>query len=222
MKKLFLGLFLVLITSCSLGTIEDLRELVTNCLCTVNVNLETLANKEKGSIKEFSFINSKLFDLGISKEDFALSSAILINNYYEIDSGQIIKVNIVKDSGDMNKDTTTYTYEQSVIEEQSPKYFEIETIINDFVKNIYQGNFYKCKMLTDIPVATEEFNLEMTKIFGSLEKGYINTKIFSYKVEEKVYHIYSGIFTENDMIKLYTMAFKETENGLKIIAFEFY
>jgi len=222
MKKLFLGLFLVLITSCSIDTIKDLTKLAKNSLCTVNVNLETLANKEKGSIKEFSFINSELFDLGIPTEDFALSSAILINNYFEIGSEQIIKVNLVKDSGDMNKDTTTYTYEQSVIEEQSPKYFEIETIINDFVKNIYQGNFYKCKMLTDISATTEEFNLLMTKIFGSLEKEYIDTEIFSYKVEEKVYHIYSGIFTENDILKLFRMAFKETENGLKIIAFEFY
>jgi hypothetical protein len=41
-------------------------------------------------------------------------------------------------------------------------------------------------------------------------------------VEEEAYHIYGGIYTENDMIKIFDMAFKETTSGLKIIAFEFY
>ncbi|HSH50316.1 MAG TPA: hypothetical protein VK982_01190 [Bacteroidales bacterium] len=222
MKKLFLGLFLLLITSCSLDNIDGLMKLSKNCLCNVNANLDAITNKEKGAIKEFSFINSDLFELGISKDNFALSAAILINNYFEIESGQIIKVNIVEDRSVMNKETTTYTYQQCEIEELSPKYFEIETMINVFVQNIYQENFYKCKMLTDIPVKTEEFNLLMAKIFGSFEKGYIDTKILSYKVEKKAYQIYGGIYTENDMIKLFDMAFKETYNGLKIIAFEFY
>ena len=77
-------------------------------------------------------------------------------------------------------------------------------------------------MLTDISVSTKEFNLLMTKILGSLEKGYIDTKILSYRVEEETYHIYGGIYTENDMIKIFDMTFKERANGLKIIAFEFY
>jgi hypothetical protein len=222
MKKLFWGLLLLLTTSCSLDNIDGLMKLSNNCLCKVNANLDAIASKEKGSVKEFSFINSKLFDLGISKENFALSAAILINNYFEINPGQIIKVNLVEDRGDMNKKITTYTYEQSEIEKLSTKYFKIETMINVFVQNMYQENFYKCKMLTDIPVETEEFNLIMSKIFGSLEKGYIDTKILSYKVEEEAYHIYGGIYTENDMIKLFDMAFKETPNGLKIYALEFY
>jgi len=222
MKKLFWGLLLLLVTSCSLDNIDGLMKLSNNCLCKVNANLDAIASKEKGCVKEVSFINSKLFDLGISKENFALSAAILINNYFEIESGQIIKVNLVKDSGDMNKKITTYTYEQSEIEGLSPKYFEIQSIINVFAQNMYQEKLYKCKMLTDIPVETEQFNLLMSKILGSLEKGYIDTKILSYKVEEEAYHIYGGIYTENDMIKLFDMAFKETPNGLKIIAFEFY
>jgi len=222
MKKIFLGLLLLLVASCSIDKIDGLMKLSKTCLCNINVKLDAIASKEKGAIKEFSFINSDLFDLGISKENFALSAAILINNYFEIDSGQIIKVNLVKDSGDMNKKITTYTYKQSEIEKLSPKYFIIETMINVFVQNMYQENFYKCKMLTDIPVETEQFNLLMSKILGSLEKGYIDTKILSYKVEEEAYHIYGGIYTENDMIKLFDMAFKETPNGLKIIAFEFY
>jgi len=222
MKKIFLGLLLLLVASCSIDKIDGLMKLSKTCLCNINVKLDAIASKEKGAIKEFSFINSDLFDLGISKENFALSAAILINNYFEIDSGQIIKVNLVEDRGDMNKKITTYTYEQSEIEKLSTKYFKIETIINVFVQNIYQENFYKCKMLTHIPVETEEFNSLMAKIFRSLEKGYIDTKILSYKVEEEAYHIYAGIYTENDMIKLFDMAFKETPNGLKIIAFEFY
>jgi len=223
MKKLFWGLlFLLLIASCSIDKIDGLMKLSKNCLCNVNTNLDKLTSKEEGAVKEFSFINSDLFDFGISKEDFALSSAILINNYFEIDPGQIIKVNIVEESGEMNKKITTYTYEQAEIDELSPNYFKIETIINDFAKNLYQENFYKCRMLTDISVSTKEFNLLMTKILGSLEKGYIDTKILSYRVEEETYHIYGGIYTENDMIKIFDMTFKERANGLKIIAFEFY
>lgn len=222
MKKLFWGLFLLLITSCSLNKIDGLMKLSKNCLCNVNTNLDKLTSKEKGAVKEFSFINSDLFDFGISKENFALSSAILINKYFEIESGQIIKVNIVEESEDKNKKITTYTYEQDEIDELSPNYFKIKTIINEFAKNLYQENFYKCKMLTDIAVGTEEFNLLMTKIHGSLEKGYIDTKILSYKVKEEAYHIYGGIYTENNTLKLFDMAFKETANGLKIIAFEFY
>lgn len=222
MKKIILALLLLLAASCSLHKIDGLMKLSKNCLCNVNTNLETLASKEKGAVKEFSFINSDLFDFGISKKNFALSSAILINNYFEIDPGQIIKVNIVEESGEMNKKITTYTYEQSEIEELSPNYFKIETIINEFVKNLYQENFYICKLLTNVPVGTEEFDLVMTKIHRSLKIGYIDTKILSYRVEEEAYHIYGGIYTENDMIKLFDMAFKETPNGLKIIAFEFY
>ncbi|MFP4024905.1 MAG: hypothetical protein ACLFVR_10285 [Thiohalospira sp.] len=222
MKKFFLGLLLLLAASCSINKIDGIMKLSKTCLCNINVKLDAIASKEKGAIKEFSFINSDLFDFGISKENFALSAAILINNYFEIDSGQIIKVNLVEERGDMNKKITTYTYEQSEIEKLSTKYFKIETMINVFVQNMYQENFYKCKMLTNIPVETEEFNLVMSKIHGSLEKGYIDTKILSYKVEEEAYHIYGGIYTENDMIKLFDMAFKETPNGLKITAVEFY
>ena len=224
MKKIILGLLLLLAASCSLNKIDGLMKLSKNCLCNVNTNTDKLASKEEGAVKEFSFINSDLFDFGISKENFALSSAILINNYFEIEPGQIIKVNIVEESGDKNKKITTYTYEQGEINELSPNYFKIETIINEFSKNLYQENFYKCKMLmlTDIRMENEEFNLLMSKILGNLEKGYIDTNILSYKVEEETYHIYGGIYTENDMIKIFDMAFKETTSGLKIIAFEFY
>ena len=221
MKKTLFGLLLLLAASCSLNKIDGLMKLSKNCLCNVNTNLDKLAGKEKGAVKEFSFINSDLFDFGISKENFALSSAILINNYFEINPGQIIKVNIVEESEDKNKRITTYTYEQAEIDELSPNYFKIETIINEFAKNLYQENFNKCRMLTGVSVSTEEFNSILTKIFGNLEKGYIDTKILSYRVEEE-YHIYGGIYTENDMIKIFDMTFKETPNGLKIIAFEFY
>ncbi|MGM0407981.1 MAG: hypothetical protein ACQERU_08350 [Bacteroidota bacterium] len=222
MKKIILGLLLLLAASCSLNKIDSLMKLSKNCLCNVNTNTDKLASKEKGAVKEFSFINSDLFDFGISKKNFALSSAILINNYFEINPGQIIKVNIVEESGDKNKKITTYTYEQGEIDDLSPNYFKIETIINEFAKNLYQENFNKCRMLTGVSVSTEEFNSILTKIFENLEKGYIDTKILSYRVEEEAYHIYGGIYTENDMIKIFDMAFKETESGLKIIAFEFY
>ncbi len=133
----------------------------------------------------------------------------------------MIKVNIVNDDGRGEKEIISYSYEQNEIEALSTKYFEILSIIDGFVMNIYERNFSACKSMTSIPVETAEFNSVMEIIHKSIENGYIDTRILSLNVGEGEYNTYGGILLENKMLNIFKMHFAETEHGLKIIAFSF-
>jgi hypothetical protein len=218
MNKLLLGILLIIFTSCSS---DGLKKLSINCLCSVSAHYVASTDEEDNNTKEFSFTNSRVFDFGVRKESFALSSAILIKNDFDIDSSSVIKVSLVKDNGSGNKKTQSFTYEQNEIKKLSPKYFEIEGLINDFVKNIFENKYSECQKLTDINIDAEKFNSIIDNVFKGLEKGYIDTRIIGYTVGESEYLIDGGVYTENKMLDLFTMNFKETDKGLKIIAFNF-
>ena len=217
MNKLFFAIILVILTSCSS---DGLKKLSTNCVCSVTEHFVASTDEEDNNTKEFSFLNSRIFGLGVSKESFALSSAILIKNGFEIDSASVIKISLVTENGNKKK-TKSYLYTQEELEKLSPKYFEIETLINVFVNNIYTNKFSECKKQTEIEIEEEEFNKVMNQVTESLEEGYIDTRIIGYTVGESKYSIYGGVWTESEMLDLFTMDFKETDNGLKIIGFSF-
>ena len=218
MNKLITGILLIAITSCSS---DGLKKLSINCICSVSSHFVASTNEEDNQTKEFSFTNSRLFDLGVDKQSFALSSAILIENDFDIDSSLVIKVSLVTDNGNGEKETTSYTFEQSEIRKLSSRYFEIESLINVFVKNIYERNFKECKKLTDIDIETEEFDSVMDKVLQGLEKGYIDTRIIGYTIGVSEFFIIGGVYTENKTLDLFTINLKETDNKLKIIGFNF-
>ena len=217
MNKLMIAIIVIATTSCSNG---KLTKLSINCLCSVSEHFVASTDEEDNHTKEFSFTNSKLFTYGVDKEDFALSSAILIKNEFEIDSASVIKISLVTENGNKKK-TKSFTYEQERIEQLSPKYYEIETLINEFVSNIYANNFSECRKLTDIQIEEEEFNSIMRQVLEWLEKEYIDTRIVGYSISELGYEINGGVWTTNEILNLFTMTLKEADDGLKIIAFSF-
>ena len=217
MNKLIFAFILVAFSSCSS---DKLTKLSINCGCRVSEHFVTSTDEEENNTKEFSFTNSRIFDFGVSKESFALSSAIIIKNDFDIDSTSLIKISLVNENGNYKK-TKSYTYTQEKIEKLSSKYFEIEALINDFVENIYKNKYRECQKLTNIEIEKKEFDSIMNKVIKGLEKGYIDTRIVGYSVENSEYSINGGVWTENEILDLFRMNLKETDNGLKIIAFDF-
>lgn len=94
-------------------------------------------------------------------------------------------------------------------------------MINSFVDNIYQSKYEECKAQSDIDIEDNEFKSIMKSVRDGLEDGYINTRIVSYKKEKNMISIYGGVWTKNEILDLFQMQLKDTENGLRIVSFGF-
>lgn len=216
MKKLIVVGLLFLI-SCSSSSLADLS---INCLCEAAQHFVASNNEDDEGYAEFSFTNSRVLDLGVSEESLALSSAILIEDKFDLESNTIIKISLISEKG-TRTETKSISYTQEEIQGLSADYFEIEVLINEFIKNMYENNFSQCWEVTKIDIEYEEFNKIMKQIRQQFEMGLINARIVGYSVGESGFFIYGGIWTENEVLDLFSMNFAETDSGLRIIGFEF-
>ncbi|WP_066627633.1 hypothetical protein [Labilibacter marinus] len=217
MNKLIIGFLLIAFTSCSS---DKLSKLSINCICRVSEHSVSSTDEKDDNIKEFSFTNSPLFNHGIDKQGFALSSAILINNEYEIDSTSVIKISLINDK-EGKKKTFEYSFTSKEIEEKSTKYFQIEALINEFVSNMYAKNYSVCKTLTNFETKDEEFHELMSKVSEGLDEGYIDTRILNYSVGRLGYEIHGGIWTKSKKLNLFRMQFEAINDDVKISFFNF-
>lgn len=192
-----------------------------NCLCgfTSHYNLST--NEEDNLVKEFSFKNSKLFGQGVPEEGFATSSAILIKRDLETDPQSIIKINLISDSGKEKQGTTFYEFTPTEIEKIAPKYFQLADLATDFVESVYKNNYQEAYKLVSIDADQNRFNSIVTEIKSGLENDYVDTRIVSFEEYNGGYRVYGGVYTENEVLDLFVMHFKDTGSGLKIVGFEF-
>ncbi|SMO94832.1 hypothetical protein SAMN06265379_1262 [Saccharicrinis carchari] len=216
--RLTLGLLLIFtITSCSSGI---KTELSINCLCSVTEHYSISTDSEDNRTKEYTFTNSPIFKLGVPKEYFATSCAILINNNSKIDSTTILKINLLKDKGG-SKENTFFRYDIYELGDISPKYFEMLEIMNHFVESIYSAQYQVCHQYIGFEFDKDNFDTVMNQIKEGLERGYVDTRIIGFDKHKDNYSIYGGIYTENKILDLFTMKFRETADGLKITSFKF-
>jgi len=217
MKQIVGVIFILIVTSCT-SDVKD--KLSINCLCSVTEYYSVSTDSEDNRTKEFSFTNSPVFKLGVPKEYFATSCAVLINNDSKIDSTTILKINLIKDKGGSEK-STFYRYDIYELGDISPKYFEILEIINHFVESIYSNQYQNCYKHVGFEIEKEKFKSVMDQVKAGLEKGYVDTRIVGFDKRKNNYSIYGGVYTDNEILDLFIMQFKETTEGLKIMSFEF-
>ncbi|MEP4531492.1 MAG: hypothetical protein ABJ004_00290 [Cyclobacteriaceae bacterium] len=210
--------FITLVFSgCSSGKLSELTEI---CICEVTEHYVTSTDELENRTKELSFINSPVFELGVSKSDFATSAAILFNRKTELDSGSILQVNLVEEVGTNNR-TTSYEFELDEIDSATPPYLETLELINSFVKNIYENNIDVCQNHLAQEIEEERLSSILANVRNDLEEGYLNTKIVGYRKNNELTEIYGGVWTENETLDLFRMTLNDTEDGQKILSFEF-
>lgn len=199
---------------------KRLTEFTEMCICEVTEHYTASTDELESRMKEFSFVNSPVFDLGVSEESFATSTAILFNQKWDLDSMSIININLVKESEGGNK-IVTYEFGQRQLNKMSQDYSKTLVLVNSFVDNIYQGNYEQCKSVVDAEMDSTGFNAIMDKVRSGLEEDYIDTRIVGYNRKKNICNIYGGVWTKNETLDLFRMQLKETENGLRILSFEF-
>ena len=221
MNKLNLSIGIIIILTIISCSNNKLSELSINCACIATEHFITSTNDINNSTKKYTFTNSQLFDLGVSKDEFANSFAMQIGEQIENnDKFNIIEINIEKEFNGEVKFTNSYEYELKKIEKGIPEYFKLESFISGFVVDVYNRNYSGCLELFEFD-DEEEFKTIIDVIYQDLNKGYITTKIVSYKYESDYYSICGIIKSENDNLDLFTMKLKKIENQFKIISFNF-
>ena len=221
MKKLNLSIGVIIIITIISCSNNKLSELSINCACEASEHFITSTNDTNNSTKKYTFTNSQLFNLGVSKNEFANSFAMQIGKQIENnDKFNYIEINIEKEVNGELKVTNSYEYELKKIEKGIPEYFKLESLISEFVVNIYNKNYSGCLELFESD-DKEEFKKIIDFIYQDLNKNYISTKIVSYKYESNYYSICGIIKSENDNLDLFTMKLNKTENEFKIISFNF-
>jgi hypothetical protein len=207
-----------LLDSCSSDRLKSFTEI---CICEVTEHYIISTDNDENSIKEFSFTGSPIFDFNVSRYNFALSMAILINRDLQIDSSTIIRISIIKNL-DNDDNSKSYEFDYYELKRISPKYFELADFISLFVENAYNTDFKECRKMMELDIDNTKFNSIMNNVKNGLEQNYINTRIVSYKkTKSGIYKIYGGVWSENETLDLFRIQLKDTENGLKITEFEF-
>jgi len=217
MKPTISFFIILLLTSCS-STLRN--ELTLNCACSLTEYFVASTDSEDNNTKEFSFINSPLFDLDVPKEDFATSCAVLINLDSEIDSSSLIKINIIKDKKGRKK-TVSYRYDIYELGKITPIYAEIRMIINAFVENVYKDQFQECYKYLGFEIESKEYQNMLNQFRAGLNDEYINTRVIAFDKKNEGYNIHGTVLTAVSHLKLFTMRFEKTNEGLKIVRFKF-
>ena len=218
MKKsviIYIGLIFILI-SCSKN---KLNEVVEMCICDVTEHYIASTDEVENKTKVFTFKNSPVFELGVSKKSFATSAALYLNRNWDLESFPYIKINI-QDSKSSTQ-TTAFEYSQAELNKLTPDYLRILDFINSFVSNIYQKNYQETKRFVDVEMDLKEFSTIIDQVRTGLEDDYINTKIVGYNKKDSIYNIYGGVWTKNETLDLFRMTLKNTNEGLMITSFEF-
>jgi len=219
-NRTLIAISLTLITSWSCSR-NKLTEISLNCACEATEHYITSTDEVVNNTKKFTFTNSRLFALGVSKDGFANSFAMQICNYIDTeDNVDLIEINIVKEKGGNIKSSESYEYDLVSVRKNLPKYLEVESVITDFVVNIYNKNYSNC--LNSVAFRdVDDFKSIIDNVYTGLNKGYRDTRIVEYKTNGKEYLIFGIIKSEDDKLDLFKMKLIDSENVLKIISFNF-
>ncbi|PZX46934.1 hypothetical protein [Algoriphagus chordae] len=217
--NLIIGLFLIASTfSCSRS---KLREISLNCGCVVTEHFIASTNEIENSTKKYTFKNSKLFDLGVSKDGFANSFSLQIFNLIdESEKFDLIEIDIVKEEDEEILSKKTYTYELKDLKNKLSKYLDLELFVSQFVENIYNKDYSSCLEYIEFE-NKEDFKSIIDKVYDGLNKNYRETRIVDYKVDNDGYSIFGIIKSKSDQLDLFTMELKGVDDEFEIISFDF-
>lgn len=198
---------------------EKMEYLSINCVCAFSEHYGYTTNKSESQIKEFSFVNSRLFTMGVPQESFATSSAILINKKWDLDSAAIIQIKLVDKTGN-NEEHTSFDYSPSELDNLSSKYFQIMDLASVFVEGIYSKKYDQCSTMVIHDLERDKFIAVLNEVRSGLEEKYLDTRIVSYEAINDEYQIFGGVNTAKGL-DLFKMNLKDTNQGLKIVSFSF-
>lgn len=89
------------------------------------------------------------------------------------------------------------------------------------MKNIYENNIDGCQRQLAQEIEEDRLSNVLMNVRNGLEGGYLNTKIVGYRKNNELTEIYGGVWTENETLDLFRMTLTDTEEGEKILSFEF-
>lgn len=219
MYRIIIGILCLIMSSCSSND-ELLNELSINCMCEITSYWELSTDKQASNTREVSFKNSKLFDFGVTKESFAISSAILLNNKFSDKSFSTIMLNLTE-GDDGEKEVTTYTFERNKIEKNSSAYFESKILMNEFVGSLYDNDLSKNFSYLNIEETIEEYEPVFIKLQEGLENDYVDTRIVGYNFQDSTFRVDAGIYYESGNLLLFSARLQEIDGNLKITGFNF-
>jgi hypothetical protein len=138
-------------------------------MCEITSYWELSTDRQASNTREVSFKNSKLFSFGVSKENFAISSAILLNDKFKDKTFETIKLNLVEgDEGAQKVDN--YSFARNVIDSNSSNYFVSKKLMNEFITSIYNKDLSKNFSLLDIKESMDEYEPVFNQLHDGMEE----------------------------------------------------
>ncbi len=212
--KLSIIFISISLTACSTN---DLESLSLHCLCVVEEHYSVSTEEDDNSTKEYTFTDSRLFDFGVIRKDYALSAALFI--YLNIDTATYnnLELNFIK-TGESEK---TYSYTTEELSKQLPTYSKINDISNQFVTDIYNQNYRGCieKISPEIP--EDKITIALDNARKDFYEEYQTTEIVGYKKTKNRYDIFGAIITPDNKSDLFKLSFLSIDGSLTIVSFEF-
>jgi hypothetical protein len=217
--NLTIGLFLILMNvSCSRS---KLTEISLNCGCVVTEHFIASTDDIENSTKKYTYKNSQLFDLGVSKDGFANSFSLqIINLIDESEKFDLIEIDILKEENGEILSKKAFTYELEELKKELPKYLKLESFVSEYIKHIYNKDYSSCLEYIDFE-DEKEFKSIIDKVYDGLNKDYRETRIVDYKANGDSYSIFGVIKSQSDQLDLFTMELKGVDDGFVIISFDF-
>lgn len=217
LKILSYILLIGIISSCNPTDNLVLVNLTSNCKCKVSYHFKkSIGIKSKNNTDEFDFINSPIFKIGVPKQNFALSSAILLQDAYSFDNTKRIKINLIND-----EKTTYYIFDNEELDNFSSDYFKILNLSKNFISSLHNGNYNEVFQLIYHDIDKNKLNNILKKINEKLNYEYKDVKIVGYSFNELEYIIQGGIYDSDRTLNLFNISFIKIDDTLKINSFEF-
>ena len=196
---------------------NDLESLSLHCSCVVDEHYSVSTDKDDNSTKEYTFTDSQLFDFGVLRKDYALSSALFIYQNIDTSTYKNLKLNFKK-TGISNK---TYAYSTSELLKLLPTYSQIKDLSSQFVTDIYNQNYSSCIDKISPKIPDDKIKIALDNARKDFYEDYKTTEIVGYKKTKNRYDIFGAILTLDNKTDLFKMSFVNVNGALTIVSFEF-
>jgi hypothetical protein len=208
----------IIVSSCS-G--NQLTELSLNCACIATEHYVASTNDVEDKTKKYTFTNSRLFGLGVARQNFAESFAIQIASAIgEDEEVDFIQIDITNEESGVAKKSQTFDYDLKSLNKELPSYLEVESVISTFVGNIYDKNYDDCLKSFEFE-DKDKFISIAENILKDLNSNFREARIVSYEKDGNRFSTFGIIKTYNEKLDLFTMDLAQTDHGIKIISFNF-
>ena len=221
-RFIYFILLIILISSCKRANPEPLMKLTESCKCKVTSHLKySIGIKSDNSLKEFDFKDSPIFENGVPKHSFALSSAILIQDTYNFNLDYKIKINLIESNSNKKTKTAYYIFDTNELNKFSSNYFHVSNLINQFIVGIREENYNVCVNMILSEISVQELSNILKSVNGKLNYEYLDIKIVGYTFTKSEYIIQGGIYDHDKTLNLFNINLIKVKDDFKISSFEF-